>query len=233
MSNTVHAYLVTGKTQNDRLEYAGKFFNKAKIEEIINIAPAGKNIVIESIRQLTHRLSFAAQNPEAGRGVVIENAHFLTQEAANAFLKTLEEPPGKTVFILTAPNKDVVLETIASRASHIDLGLSVFEISDEEKQEAEKLFEKLTKGRVGDRLQLLDTIKNREEAVKFTTHLLFAAREAMLQEIKKSSPSTVYLPLVHSLSSTLRDLETNINVKLTLGDLLLHYPHSTPQNNPG
>lgn len=223
MSNTMHAYLVTGKTEDNRLGWANQFFDKAKIEEIINIASTGKNIVIESIRQLTHRLSFAPQNPEFGRGVVIENAHLLTLEAANAFLKTLEEPPGKTVFVLTSPNKEVVLETIASRATHIDLGPSVLEITDEEKQAAEKLFEKLTKSKVGERLQFLDTIKNRDEAMKFCINQLFVAREKMLQEISKQPPFTFYSPLIYSLNSTLRDLDANINVKLALGNLLLNY----------
>lgn len=227
----MHAYLVTGRTNNDRLEWANKFFNKEKIEEILNIIPEGKNIVIESIRRLTHRLSFAPQNPEVGRGVVVENAQLLTQEAANAFLKTLEEPPGKTIFILTAPNKEVVLETIASRATHISLGPSIFGLSPEETQEAEKLFEKLTKSGVGERLEFLDTIKNRDEATKFCINQLFVAREAMLRNVSKrtsldevsSSAYSFYPSFIHTLSSTLRDLESNTNVKLALGNLLLNY----------
>lgn len=226
----MHAYLVTGKTHKLQIEWASQFFKKAKIQEIVNITPdtppagrASKNIVIESIRQLTRRLSFVPQDPGAGRGVVVENAHLLTTEAANAFLKTLEEPPGKTIFVLTAPNKDVVLETIASRANHIDLGPTDFEITDDEKQEAEKLFEKLTKSGVGEGLQFLDSIANRNEATKFCINQLFVAREKMLQEISKQPPSTFYSPLIYSLTSTLRDLEASINVKLTLGNLLLNY----------
>ena len=223
----MHAYLVTGKTQKHRMEWANKLFNKAVIKEIVNITPDGKNVVIESIRQLTHRLSFAPQDPETGRGVVIENAHLLTQEAANAFLKTLEEPPRKTVFILTAPNKDVVLETIFSRTTHIDLGPAIFEMTDNEKQEAEKLFEKLTTAGVGERLQFLDTIENREAAIKFATRQIYVTREKMLLSLA----SNLSIRLISLLVSTLRDLESNINIKLTLGSLLLNYPPSRPQNN--
>ncbi len=227
----MHAYLVTGKTSKARLEWANHFFSKAAIGEIVNIEEE-KNIVIESIRKLARRLSFSAQDPETGRGVVIENAHLLTEEAANAFLKTLEDPPGNTIFILTAPNKDVVLETIASRASHIDLGPAIFETTDVEKQEAQKLFEKLVKGRVGERLQFLDTIENREAAIKFCTGQVIIAREAMLRDIQKIPTPAVYPPLLYLLSSTLDDLEANVNVKLTVGELLIHY-FSMPQNTRG
>lgn len=224
MSNEVHAYLVTGKTNKDRAEYAQKLLADRKIQEVLNIIPEKQTHQIRSIRELTRRLSFAPQNPLQGRGVIIEEAQLLTTEAANAFLKTLEDPPGNTTIILTAPNREIVLETIASRTTHIDLGSSGLEITDEEKQNARKIFENLTKSGVGERLQFLDTIKNREEAIQFCTCQLFAAREAMLRDIKKTSPSTFYPSFIYLLSSTLRDLEANVNVKIAIGDLLLYYP---------
>lgn len=232
----MHAYIVTGKTHDDRLEWGSQFFDKAKIEEIVNIAPEDKNIVIESIRQLAHRLSFAPENPKLGRGVVIENAHLLTLEAANAFLKTLEEPPGKTIFVLTAPNKDVVLETIASRATCIDLGPAIFEMTDEEKQEAQDIFEKLTKAGIGERLQFLDTIKNRQEAIRFVTHQIFTGRQNLLAQIPVLDPilhTKYYISLLKQLEQTRQDLAANTNVKLAIGNLLLNYPHTTKQNTRG
>ena len=53
-------------------------------------------------------------------GVVV-GADRLEAEAANAFLKTLEEPPGKTLFLLLTDQPDAVLPTIVSRAQRIDL----------------------------------------------------------------------------------------------------------------
>ncbi len=52
------------------------------------------------------------------RIVIIRDAHLMTPEAANALLKTLEEPPACTIIILVADNNNI-LETIVSRCSLI------------------------------------------------------------------------------------------------------------------
>jgi DNA polymerase III subunit delta' len=57
-----------------------------------------------------------ATPPRARRRVaVIDGAETLTESAANAFLKTLEEPPTHAVIVLVAPGPDAVLPTVASR----------------------------------------------------------------------------------------------------------------------
>lgn len=56
-------------------------------------------------------------------GVVI-GADRMEPEAANAFLKTLEEPPAKTLFILQTDSPDAILPTVISRSQRIDLPLS-------------------------------------------------------------------------------------------------------------
>ncbi|PJE64099.1 MAG: hypothetical protein COU90_04485 [Candidatus Ryanbacteria bacterium CG10_big_fil_rev_8_21_14_0_10_43_42] len=49
----------------------------------------------------------------------IDDASFLGREAANAFLKILEDPPEKTIFILITTSKDTILPTIFSRVWHM------------------------------------------------------------------------------------------------------------------
>jgi len=58
----------------------------------------------------------------AYRVAVIEDADTLTESAANAFLKMLEEPPSWAVIILIAPGPDALLSTVASRAATVRLG---------------------------------------------------------------------------------------------------------------
>lgn len=50
---------------------------------------------------------------------ILQEAHMLKAQAANALLKTLEEPPGFAIFILLAPSQNAVLPTIASRCQQI------------------------------------------------------------------------------------------------------------------
>ena len=72
------------------------------------------SILIEQIRNLTERLMHM---PGSGtkRVVLILEADKMTDDAANCFLKTLEEPPVDTIFILTSSRPEFVLPTIRSR----------------------------------------------------------------------------------------------------------------------
>lgn len=71
--------------------------------------------------------------PNEGRYtvVIITEIETMRKEAANAFLKVLEEPPGKVVFLLTASGTEQLLPTIISRCQHIRLNpLSETEITE-------------------------------------------------------------------------------------------------------
>lgn len=78
------------------------------------VRPTGQSIKIKQIRQL---IAEVAKKPyETGfKVVVIEEAEKMTHEAQDAFLKTLEEPPQDTVFILLVENQYAILPTILSR----------------------------------------------------------------------------------------------------------------------
>jgi DNA polymerase-3 subunit delta' len=77
-----------------------------------------RDIRICQVRRLERVLSLA---PYSGgwRVAVIENAHTLTGEAANAFLKTLEEPPRQTVLVLLTDREDELPETVLSRCQRL------------------------------------------------------------------------------------------------------------------
>jgi DNA polymerase III delta' subunit len=74
----------------------------------------GQFIKIEAVRNATQRLRY---EPVLGRikGVIIEDADALGETAANALLKTLEEPWPGTVFVLVTSKPQVLLDTIRSR----------------------------------------------------------------------------------------------------------------------
>jgi len=80
---------------------------------------AASNRSVDDIRGLRDRVAFA---PTAGRWKVyiLDEAHMLTKEAWNAFLKTLEEPPPNTVFILATTEAHKVMPTIADRCQRFD-----------------------------------------------------------------------------------------------------------------
>ncbi|HKF53388.1 MAG TPA: DNA polymerase III subunit gamma/tau, partial [Candidatus Acidoferrales bacterium] len=76
---------------------------------------AASNRGIDQIRELREMVRYA---PVGGRYkvVILDEAHQLTDEASNALLKTLEEPPDKVVFILATTQPEDLVDTIKSRA---------------------------------------------------------------------------------------------------------------------
>ncbi len=82
------------------------------------ITNEGTFIKIDQIRELRSRLKY---RPFEGkwRSVVIEGAQNLKEEASNALLKLLEEPPGQNIFMLLVLEPQMLLPTIVSRCCHI------------------------------------------------------------------------------------------------------------------
>ena len=84
------------------------------------IRTEGLSIKVDEVRELITRTSWS---PSVGnyRVVVIEDADRLTESAANALLKVIEEPGARTVWLLCAPTLTDVIPTIRSRCRHLTL----------------------------------------------------------------------------------------------------------------
>jgi DNA polymerase-3 subunit delta' len=84
------------------------------------VGTEGLSIKVDEVRELITRTSWS---PSVGnyRVVVIEDADRLTESAANALLKVIEEPGARTVWLLCAPTLTDVIPTIRSRCRHLTL----------------------------------------------------------------------------------------------------------------
>jgi DNA polymerase III subunit gamma/tau len=78
---------------------------------------AASNRGIDQVRELRDMVRYA---PVGGRYkvIILDEAHMLTDEASNALLKTLEEPPEKVVFVMATTQPEDLVETIRSRSQH-------------------------------------------------------------------------------------------------------------------
>ena len=92
--------------------------NNGQFLDIIEL-DAASNRGIDEIRDIRDKVNFS---PAQGRrkAYIIDEAHMLTDQASNAFLKTLEEPPDHVIFILCTTEIHKILPTIVSRCQRFD-----------------------------------------------------------------------------------------------------------------
>jgi DNA polymerase III subunit gamma/tau len=92
--------------------------NTGATTDVIEI-DAASNRGIDDIRDLRERVKYAPSQLKT-KFYIIDEAHQITGAAANAFLKTLEEPPAHTKFVLATTDPEELLQTIVSRCQRFD-----------------------------------------------------------------------------------------------------------------
>ena len=138
-----HAYLLSGPRQVGKTTLAVEFAKAANCLEperpcgrcrscqkiakgihpdvqIIDLEDGAKNIGIEAIRKLQEGVALRPAEGLAKVYILIE-AERLSEPAANALLKTLEEPPPSVVLMLTTRDSNMLLPTIVSRCQQVEL----------------------------------------------------------------------------------------------------------------
>ena len=82
--------------------------------DLIVVKPDGQFVRIDQIREIAQRLSLMPYEAKK-RVVILTRAEAMNPQSANAFLKTLEEPPADTLLVLCAPSEGQLPDTIVSR----------------------------------------------------------------------------------------------------------------------
>ncbi|MDC0579496.1 DNA polymerase III subunit gamma/tau [Bacteroidia bacterium] len=172
-----------GKTTCARI--LAKEINKNSVPEnydfsynIFELDAASHNSV-DDIRALTEQVRIPPQTGDY-KVYIIDEVHMLSQQAFNAFLKTLEEPPSYAVFILATTEKHKILPTILSRCQVFNFDRiripqivnHLKEIAQEEKISAEEsalhLIAQKADGAMRDALSIFDQMVSFGEAGKVT-----------------------------------------------------------------
>ena len=128
-----HAYLISGPPGSGKQVLAAELASlvngtpssdvfSARARDIFVAQPESKSrrIVIEQIRDLEHALQMRASNGRR-KVAIVSDADRLQPQAANAFLKTLEEPPKDSLLLLLSALPEALPETILSRCIAIPL----------------------------------------------------------------------------------------------------------------
>jgi DNA polymerase-3 subunit gamma/tau len=185
---------------------------------------AASNRGIDQIRELREMVRYA---PASSRYkiVILDEAHQLTDEASNALLKTLEEPPERVVFILATTRAEDLVETIKSRAQLFQFrSLTFKEIAGEIERIAQAENLKIESGAVGvlaraaegslrDGLSLLEQViaySGEEITDAQARELLGVVAESVLDELVDAiatQSAERALSLVHRLISDGQNLQ--------------------------
>ena len=201
--NIGHAYLFTGPRGTGKTSTArifAKTLNSGSEMDIIELDAASHNKV-EDIREIIDRLSLA---PFEGKYkiYILDEVHMLTQAAANAFLKSLEEPPEHVIFIMATTEPHKLPATILSRTQRFDFNRITVEailerlrvvLADEKidyDENALDFIAQKSNGGLRDALSLLD------KAIAFDTLTLENVTRA-LGSIRADYPPKFLLAVIH------------------------------------
>ncbi len=159
--------------------------------------PRANIIKINSIREVRHESAMSTSDGRR-RVIIISRADEMGEEASNTLLKTLEEPSGNTMLILTTSRRDALLPTIQSRCQAMRLDtLSEEDIRNalEERNQIDvrqaAVVARLANGSYGAALELLqeDFLRQREDVVMFVLNALGTNLVKLTEQIEQISAS--------------------------------------------
>lgn len=186
------------------------------------VRPEGEKVKIEQIREVCHDTAYLPYLSQR-KVYFFTSLDKLTEVAANAFLKTLEEPPKGVVFLALALGEDRVLPTILSRMQrfYVSLPEAGAEEEGEETEDAEPtMIEEFTGWHsILDLFRLAEYWEKKDRAL-IDRHLLNLCsdfRQRMLAEPN----NLVYLRIINEIGEARNHLAANVNTRLLLEDLYL------------
>ena len=157
-----------------------------------------ESIKIDEIRELTRFISLKAVRSTPKIALIVRGER-LGLEAANALLKTLEEPVGESLIIITATSPELLLPTIVSRCLVVRFGLVAPELLETKLKQEEVDKEKINRivylsgGRVGEALRLArqeGALEEAESSLEETLELILASEIERLVRLERGIDSS-------------------------------------------
>jgi len=235
--------LVSGPEGVGKFSFLKEYLDSQKIEKIV-LRSEDKNFKIETARFL---VSLARKKSEK-RVILIDNAHKFQIHSQNTLLKTLEESPSKTIFILITHQENKILPTIRSRTVKVKFGLVLQE--ETEKFLKEKGFNqkeialaldfypyqpgKALKFLISRKFEILnkflfqkefnfEELKNNFSLQEFLENYLLFLRKELLQKLKEKKLISPEIKKIKDCLNLYYDTDYNLNFELQLANLVLSH----------
>ncbi|MBN1445652.1 MAG: DNA polymerase III subunit [Candidatus Omnitrophica bacterium] len=208
------------------------------------VVPSKSILSIDDVRNVKEEIYITPYSGE--KKVYIFNVEYMKDEAANAFLKILEEPPAHGVLVIASSNISFFLPTIVSRCQKIRLNYILPEHGEEMASAGEQFSEILTQARSGNFFGMFKSIdalvkgKEREEVEEWLGRVVLIYRDAYFKR-KDIAPELLidadsetdglfrnesgFEDVIEKILELKGRVRYNINVKLGLDNLFLHIAH--------
>lgn len=225
----MQSFLIASKDPKIPEEYALTLCKQHNIDplDIAVIEQLQESIGISDIRTLQKSL-FLKPFKSTTKAAILKNAQNLTIAAQNALLKVLEEPPNNTLIILTVTQKELLLPTILSRCTIIELKKTDTDLSEKEIAQYTKVLSSLLSDGVGEKLKVAqDIAKDKNEAVVWLEKMILCSRQKLLEDIFNDNNETIQQlnNVIVSFQKTLTILKTtNVSPRFALENLFLSLP---------
>lgn len=185
--------------------------------DFLLLESTNNSIGIDDIKKLISKIQYKPYRAKK-KIAVIENAEKLTDEAQNAFLKTLEDIPPRTIIVLSTNNYSYMLPTIISRCK-------VYEIHS--KEEIEKKFniteilgsDLVQKFKVVEEIIKIKDTKEKRESAMILIKLL---TEFYRKQLQGDVQNTNYSDNLKLLQNTMTSISKNVNLRLALENLMIN-----------
>jgi DNA polymerase-3 subunit delta' len=219
-----HGYLFWGGDCQEMKNTAfglAEFLKISSFDVLYIIPKEGKSdISIEQIRKAKKHLSLSAYN-SLYKFVIIDNAELMNSEAANALLKTLEEPQGNTILILITPKPELLPKTILSRLQEIRFkSVSLNRIY---KNFLNKDYINLLQKPLNDVFRAIEQISKEETKIfPLLDCWLFFFRDLLINKSATNQQRDKFVKIIKEIQK-IKDLisTTNINQRLAMENLFL------------
>lgn len=209
----MHAYIIEGGSQKERDLAVLDILTRCEVasSETHTIFTGEGSIGIEVIQEQIHWLSL---RPIASKSnaFVISRADHLTDQAQNALLKTLEEPPKHTIVLLELADSYRLLQTILSRCQIIRLMSQSATLPDKPFLD---VLQELT-GRSRGTCIEANSMHNKEEILNYLALLEQHVSIVIMGEAVSRATYAIYVKIYLALLTTRSQLSLNANPKLAM-----------------
>jgi hypothetical protein len=219
----MYSFLISSRNITSAMEFAKKICKDNDIDDFdISILEPEKATGIGDARMLQEKILL---KPLIGmqKAVILNAEKGISQDAQNALLKALEEPPANTFIILIVLNKDAVLPTILSRCKVIDLNSKVI-LSEGETSKFKEEFSKFLSSSISEKLKLAESLgKDRDSALLWLEKIILGGRANMIDPKISSNDSVNNQKIITIMQNRYIELKnSNANLRLGLEELFLN-----------